>query len=106
MLPLDLQMPHEGSAPPAWSVVCDAVVQAKRVELAAVGEAAAERRARVAAAAPSRTVRVGGEGKAYAPSLDRPIPAKARRLVDTVQNKISSGGAICVPGRHVHFPAT
>ena len=96
LLPQILQVPLTGDAPPAWLTDYDAAYRKKRAELEAEDEAAAEHRARVAAAAPKRTVYAGGEGKIYGPSIDRPIPAKVRRLIDIVKSKVSDDGAICV----------
>ena len=67
LLPVNLQVPLAGDTAPAWLTDYDAAFRGKRAELEAEDEAAAERRARVAAAAPKRTVYVGGEGKIYGP---------------------------------------
>ena len=70
-------MPCGDNAAPAWLVDYDAAFQGKHDELAAVDTAAAERRTQVAASASGRTVRVGGEGKTYAPLTRPPDPGKS-----------------------------
>ena len=67
LLPETLQVPHAADEPPAWLTEHDAIFRRKRAEMEAEDAAAAERHARVAAAAPKRTVFIGGEGRIFGP---------------------------------------
>ena len=67
LLPPNLQAPHASDEPPAWLVGYDAIFRRTKAEPEAEDAAAAEHRARVAAAAPKGTIFVGGESRVYGP---------------------------------------